>query len=114
MNALGMADVYLIDLNSAMARQSGVANALRTSVFGRAFFEWYFTATQIIADLCEWHPNARLMANAVDVVSHRIQPKVRIPQSARIYGAEYPSLAGNIFGFRLGLHDPYLHRQLYP
>lgn len=62
--------------------QVGVANSLQSRAYGCVFFEWYFTATQLIGDVREWQPNARLVVDAVDVVFNRMQSKARVTQIA--------------------------------
>lgn len=62
--------------------QDGVANALQSRVYGCVFFEWYFTATQLIEDVREWQPNARLVVDAVDVVFNRMLSKARVTHTA--------------------------------
>lgn len=61
--------------------QDGVADVLRNGTYDCVFFEWYFTATQLIGDVREWQPRARLVVDAVDVVFNRMQSKARVTQT---------------------------------
>ncbi|MDP1678931.1 MAG: glycosyltransferase family 4 protein [Candidatus Nitrotoga sp.] len=73
--ALGEAGIQVLN--------SGAGRALRERAYGAVLFEWYFTATQLIDNVREWQPNARLIVDAVDVVFNRLEAKSRVTKTTQ-------------------------------